>query len=837
MSFQYANIAFNLPINSLFTYSIPAEFRDDIDIGCRVIAQFGSRNATGIVMEFAGTTALKNVKPILKLIDTSPVISSEMMQFCSWISKYYVSPVGEVIFSAAAKGISSESKIIYSLEPGFKTTGLTALQKMIIEYLGRKPYTLIQLEKRLKTKKTKSAVSELIKLGFISQAYSVTKGKVKEKFEKYIVFELKNDFTGFDEEMMEVFFSENKIKSQHQKNVLSFLVRNGINEISAKELMAKAEAPASVFSSLKKKGYISIIQKQVTRQIEHEFSEDKKDIILTAEQNNALENIRKFVIKNEYNTFLLFGVTGSGKTQVYLEAIKHVLAQQKTAIVLVPEISLTPQLIHRFRSFFGDIIGVIHSKLSEGQRFDVYGRIRTGEIKIIIGARSALFAPLDNLGIIVVDEEHDHSYKQTEKNPKYHARDSALIRAKLNNAVVVLGSATPSLESYFNYEHAGKYTLLELTHRPLNTRQPAIEIVSMIDELKKVSKYQKYEPPEKRFLSSRLISYIDEALKSKQSIMLLQNRRGYSAYLECQNCGFVKMCINCDITMIYHKAKEHLRCHYCGYSELLPQACEKCGSEKILLKGTGTEKVEEEIARLFPNAAMQRMDADTVKGRDAHRKILRSFHDREFDILIGTQMISKGLDFPNVYLVGVVSADVGLLNPDFRSYERTFQLLMQVSGRSGRITDHGRVIIQTMHPDNFIFPYVVNHDYKGFYEREKGLRKRLNYPPYSRMSLIEVNGPDQKRVNSIASNIYIYLKKNLSTIGNMSISLMKPSPALIYKIKSKYRYHVILKTMKNSAEALKATDELLAGLYKYSEELGIKSNEQVSIDVDPMSFY
>jgi primosomal protein N' (replication factor Y) len=371
----------------------------------------------------------------------------------------------------------------------------------------------------------------------------------------------------------------------------------------------------------------------------------------------------------------------------------------------------------------------------------------------------------------------------------------------------------------------------------MKTKQPVVEIVSMVEELKKTSKYQKRETPETRFLSAKLISSIDYALKCKQSIMLLQNRRGYSAYLECQECGFVKMCRDCDITMIYHKAKENLRCHYCGYSERLPEKCPNCGSDKLLLKGTGTEKVEEEIGKLFQHAKLKRMDSDSVKGRDAHRKILKSFLEKEFDILIGTQMISKGLDFPNVYLVGVVSADVGLLNPDFRSYERTFQLLMQVSGRSGRISDHGRVIIQTMHPANFIFQFVTNHDYRGFYDKEIGSRKRLNYPPFSRMSLIEVSGPDVQRVNSIASKIYIYLRQGLSKTGIYAISLMKPAPALIYRIKGKYRYHVILKTLKNSPEALHETENLLRVLDKYTETLKLKSEEKVNIDVDPVSFY
>jgi primosomal protein N' (replication factor Y) len=619
------------------------------------------------------------------------------------------------------------------------------------------------------------------------------------------------------------------------------LVLNHVPEISATELLKATGATSYSLNSLAKKELVTLTRKQVNREVEHEFGEDEKIIELNSEQKQVLVQINSAAISNEFKTFLLFGVTGSGKTQVYIEAIQNILKGNKTAIVLVPEISLTPQLIHRFKTNFGNIIGVIHSKLSDGQRFDVYQRIKSGEIKIVIGARSALFAPLSNIGIIIVDEEHDHSYKQTEKNPKYNARDSAIVRAKLNNAVVVLGSATPSLESYYNYK-AGKYTLLELPHRAMKTKQPGVEIVSMLEELKQPSKFQKWETTDTRFLSSKLVSYIDSALKAKQSIILLQNRRGYSAYQECQNCGHVKMCVNCDITMIYHKIKNHLRCHYCGHVEKLMEKCDVCSSSSLLLKGTGTEKVEEEIKRLFPKAKTKRMDADTVRGKDAHRKILKSFHEGEFDILIGTQMISKGLDFPNVSLVGVISADVGLLNPDFRAHERTFQLLSQVSGRSGRTSDHGRVVIQTMHPDNYIFPFVAEHDFTSFFEKEIKYRQNFNYPPFSRMSLIEVKSADQNRSNTIASKVYLFMKNYLhSQNGTGGIELMKPAPALIYKIKNKYRFHIIVKSLKSVNESVSVTEEMLKELENYLDpkkgKLKLKSGEFVSIDVDPMSFY
>ncbi|MCI0449170.1 MAG: primosomal protein N' [Chlorobi bacterium] len=841
MKKNLANIAFNLPIDSLFTYLIPKSLPEEVHIGSRVLVPFGKRNTTGVVIELPEKSAYKKLKPVIEVLDAQPIISEEMISFCRWIAKYYICPIGEVIFSAVPKGILVESKILFSFNTEITTNGLTEHQKAVIELLKSKPLTIKQIEHRLKSKSSRSAVQSLLNKGILTQQHVTSKEKIKPKYEKYVVFELGEEFADYTNSMLNIFMKENNIKSSCQTKMLRYLVNKNVSEISSSELLKATGATSYSLNSLAKKEIVSLAKKQVTRDVEHEFSEEAKVVELNQEQKTVLSEINSAADKNEFITFLLFGVTGSGKTQVYIEAIQNVLKQNKTSIVLVPEISLTPQLIHRFRTYFGNIIGVIHSRLSEGQRFDVYQRIKSGEIKIVIGARSALFAPLSNIGIIIIDEEHDHSYKQTEKNPKYNARDSAIVRAKSNNAVVVLGSATPSLESFYNYK-ARKYTLLELPHRALKTKPPNVEIVSMLEEFKQPSKFQKWESADIRFLSSKLISYIDSALKNKQSIILLQNRRGYSAYQECQNCGYVKMCKNCDITMIYHKLKNHLRCHYCGSVEKLVEKCEKCGSENLMLKGTGTEKVEEEIARLFPKAKIKRMDADTVKRKDAHRKILKSFHEREFDILIGTQMISKGLDFPSVSLVGVVSADVGLLNPDFRSNERTFQLLSQVSGRSGRTTDYGKVVIQTMHTDNFIFPYVENHNYSGFFEKEINHRRTFNYPPFSRMSLIEVKSNNQTRANTIASKIYLFMKIHLLSLnGNAGVEIMKPAPALIYKVKNKYRFHIIVKSLKSSGESAGVTETMLKELEKFLEpksgKLKFKSGEFVSIDVDPLSFY
>jgi len=837
---NFIKIAFNLPIDKLFTYSIPDGIGESVVIGARVLAPFGKRNLTGIALEFTEESGVKSIKPIIKVLDAEPILTDEVIKFCKWISKYYYCPIGEVIFSALPRGILVESKITYSVTEGASGDGmkLNETQDTILDALESGALTLRQIERKLGQKNARSAVQTLLKAGLISQELLTSGEKSKAKFEKIVKFPLLDEFKGFTKENLDIFFTENKIKSLPQKEALSYLIQKNVSEIPLSELIRKSFSSSNAVVALAKKELVTIETRRASREAEHEFAKEAMILELNSEQKSVLGEIEASLLKQEFKPFLLFGVTGSGKTQVYIEAIRKVISTGKTAIVLVPEISLTPQLIHRFVTHFGSIIGVMHSRLTDGQRFDVFSRIKSGVIKIVIGARSALFAPLDLIGIIIVDEEHDHSYKQTEKNPKYNARDSAIIRAKNNDAVVVLGSATPSLESFYNAK-TGKYHLLELPHRAMGTKQPQVEIVDMLGELRSTSKFIKYETPEKRFLSSRLISYIDSALKKKQAIILLQNRRGYSAYIECQKCGYVKMCVNCDITLIYHKMKNHLRCHYCGYTDALPEKCEVCGSDDLLLKGTGTEKVEEEIARLFPKARLRRMDADTVRGRDAHRKILKAFHEGEFEILIGTQMISKGLDFPNVFLVGVISADVGLLNPDFRSPEKTFQLLMQVAGRSGRASDYGKVVIQTMHPDNYIFPFVTESDYLSFYEKEINIRKNFNYPPFSRMSLIEISGSEPAKTASAASKIFLQLKEGLKRSGKQEtgVEIMKPAPALLYKVKNKYRYHIIIKSLKQINDSLAVSESLLGNLNNILLRMNISPSMRVSVDVDPLSFY
>jgi primosomal protein N' (replication factor Y) len=833
---KFVNIAFNLPIDKLFTYSIPEELEFLIKPGMRVLAPFGKKVITGIVVDFIHTFSAEKIKSIKQILDTIPILNQELMNFCSWISEYYICPLGEVLFSAIPKGINIETNTYFSLNENTENLEeLTPLQKKIIDELKNKPFTIKQLENIIKSPSIRNALNHLHLKGFLNKEEVLSKEKVRPKYDKYLKFELINEFKDYTSQSINIFFQENNFKTQSQQKVLKYLIKNNISEAKLADIMKNTRSSSSVFKSLEKKGYIKIFSKQVLRENPYDFSKDNLITELNSDQLKVIDEITKAF--GTFKTFLLFGVTGSGKTQVYIEVIKIILKLNKTAIVLVPEISLTPQLIHRFKTNFGNIIGVIHSKLTNAQKYDVNLRIKSGEIKIVIGARSAIFAPLENIGVIIVDEEHDQSFKQTDKNPKYNGRDCAVVRAKLNNAIAILGSATPSLESFYNYK-ADKYKLLELPLRALNTKQPSVEIVNMIDELKHPVKYKKYETQEQRVFSSKLLSYIDYALSKKQNIIIMQNRRGYSAYQQCLNCGNVKMCNNCDITMIYHKSKNHLRCHYCSNTEILLTNCEICGSNNLKLIGIGTEKIEEELHRIFPNAKTMRMDSDTVKGKDAYRKILKSFHDGEFDILIGTQMISKGLDFPNVYLVGVISADIGLYLPDFRSSEKTFQLLMQVAGRSGRISNHGKVVIQTMNPENRIFEFVATHNYLGFFENEIKYRLLHKYPPFSKMMLIEVTSLSQINVNNLSWKIYNFLNSQLlkSSISN-NIEILKPAPALIYKLKNTYRIHIIIKILKSSSNTLNTTEQLIKSLNNFCSNLKIKSSERVDIDVDPVSFF
>ena len=604
-----------------------------------------------------------------------------------------------------------------------------------------------------------------------------------------------------------------KIKSEKQKKIVQFLKNNEGATVPEIELFT--DGSRAIVKTLEKNGYVEIIEKKIERNpLANKKIEKTENLKLTEEQQNAYNKVALDITTNSYEQFLLYGVTGSGKTEVYLQLIGKALEQDKTAIVLVPEISLTPQMIDRFIARFNkDEIAVLHSKLSIGERYDEWNKIKEGKAKIIIGARSAIFAPTENIGIIIIDEEHDSSYK-SEAIPKYDAKEIAKKIAKENDCPLVLGSATPDLVTYYKARQ-GKITLLELTKRANNSKLPEVEIVDLKMELANGNR---------SMLSVKLHDEIEQNLKEKRQTILFLNRRGFSTFIMCRECGYTVKCKNCNISMTYHKTENKLKCHYCGYEENVVTICPECHSDKIRYFGTGTQKLEQEINKIFPEASTIRMDIDTVTKKNSHEEILNKFKDENIDILIGTQMVVKGHHFPNVTLVGVIAADSSLNIDDYRANERTFQILTQVAGRAGREQLDGRVVIQTYNPDNFSIICAQKQDYEMFYNTEIALREQLKYPPFCDIILIGFNSLSEKEIMDASTKVYNYLKANLN---GQEFNVLKPMPSPIDKIQNRYRWRIIIKG--NMTEA--ANNILNTCLRKFYNSN--YKNTRVSVDVNP----
>lgn len=577
-----------------------------------------------------------------------------------------------------------------------------------------------------------------------------------------------------------------------------------INLCMEKEYVLRKELVDISLSSLN-----TLIKKNILleKKLEHyrlsynEKIEPKKE--LTNDQRSVVDEV---LVNTWYFPYLLFGVTGSGKTEVYMELIEDALNKGKTSIVLVPEISLTPQMVLRFQKRFGDNIAAIHSALSDGEKYDEWRRIVKGEAKIVIGARSAIFAPLNNIGMIIIDEEHSDSYKQDDSNPRYNAKDIALLRGKYHNCPVIMGSATPSLE-VFARAKKGVFKLLELPNRINGKSLPHINIVDMNEMISKT----------KGHFSPVLLEAISARLLKNEQIILLLNRRGYSSFVTCKNCGYTFKCPNCDITLTYHKSSRTLRCHYCGYGTKVYDTCPECHEKSINDLGVGTEKVEEELNKLFPESRILRMDFDTTSRKGMHEKMIKAFKNHEYDILLGTQIVSKGLDFDNVTLVGVINADTSLNIPDFRSSETTFSLLAQVAGRAGRSDKEGEVIIQTFNPEHYAIQYTKKHDYLGFYNREMSIRRELKYPPYYYICYVKISGKDNKYIYEESLKITKLFHNKL-----INMIILGPSPCTIFKLNNIYRYGIILKYKKD--------EDLREVLNKVIEHY--KDNRNIKIDVN-----
>ena len=603
--------------------------------------------------------------------------------------------------------------------------------------------------------------------------------RVKDKTLNFVY--LKKDIEEIEEDI------ENKIiKSEKQKRVLNFLIQN--EGIQTTELEIITDTTNAVLKALEKKEYIEIIEEKVERNpfLNKDIKHTKK-LKLTEEQQNAFNKIDETINNNENKEFLLYGVTGSGKTEIYLQLIEKIIQKNKTAIVLVPEISLTPQMVERFIARFGqEKIAVLHSKLSIGERYDQWNKIKNGECKIVIGARSAIFAPIQNLGLIIIDEEHDSSYK-SETNPRYNAKELAGYMAKKNNIPLVLGSATPDISTYYKAEN-NKIEMLKLTKRANESNLPKVDVIDLREELANGNR---------SILSRKLYEEIEKNLKDKKQTILFLNRRGYSTFVMCRDCGYTVKCKNCNITMTYHIKTNKLKCHYCGHEEKNLTECPECHSKNIKYFGTGTQRLEEDINKIFPEATTIRMDIDTVTRKNSHEEILNKFKNDNIDILIGTQMVVKGHHFPNVTLVGVIAADSSLYIEDYRANERTFQILTQVAGRAGREKLPGRVIIQTYNPDNFAIECSKKQNYDEFYETEIELRKQLKYPPFCDIISIGLTDTDNNKIKNVSERLYNNISRTIKN-EKMDFNIYKPLPCPIDKIKNKYRWRIILKGKLNN---------------------------------------
>lgn len=764
-----ATVAVCLPLEKTFHYVVPESMKESIKIGMRVLVPFSGRKATGFVIDLLDQPPKEfegRLKEIEEILDEAPLIDPQMLRLFQWISDYYIYPLGEVIRTGIPPGLQLKSKWLLTLTQKGKESLLSGclnpIQKRVLEEIesnGR-----ISIEKVLKNFKneiSRAQIFSLKKKGLINFEAGIEGKEVKPKIEKVIKYET------------EGFLRQG---SKKQREILDWVKERG--EVYYSDLTKNFKSPSKSIKSLKEKGYIKIYEKEVPREIKirSELKAYPKPK-LTIFQEHAFGEILKGIQSKRFSPFLIYGVTGSGKTEIYLRAIEEVINNDREAIMLVPEISLTPQLISRFRDRFGDIFALLHSGLSRVERYDQWQRVWRKEVKIAIGPRSAIFAPFKNLGIIIVDEEHDPSYKQEDKL-KYNARDIAIVRAKQQQATLILGSATPSLESFHN-ALKGKFKLLHLPERIEGRPLPNVEIIDMKKET--------------GLISEKLRLGLKENIEQKKQSLLFLNRRGFANFILCPDCGYTFKCPNCSVTLTYHLRDRSLKCHYCDYRMHTPGDCPQCAGHMLRPMGMGTERVEEEIKRLFPGCSVGRMDRDTTSKKNSHINILKRLESGRIDILVGTQMIVKGHDFPNVTFVGIISADTTLHFPDFRSAERTFQILTQVAGRAGRGEVSGKVLIQTFNPEHFSIQKAKEQDFLGFYNEEIKFRRTLNYPPFSRMINFRLTGNSERKTMLAAKEMGKIGEDILKGYTSKEIEILGPSMAPFAKIKGKYRWQMLVK--------------------------------------------
>ncbi|MGA9119556.1 MAG: primosomal protein N' [Bacteroidota bacterium] len=837
----FALVSLPVGLDREFTYLIPSSLEGQLRIGVRVIVPFGRQVATGLVVGITTETDVRGLKEVREVVDPTPIMTEELVSLCRWVASYYLAPLGEVLRTAVPHGFTATSKRLVLPAPLLTRETLQEAARssrkrtlLLTALLDRGSILSTNLQKITGIKNILPLLRELEREGLIETEDVLPRAKLKARTERVVLLK---DLAPEKIAAARGLLSARKKNAALLLDTVTELLREHVEEIPARLLFARAHVPPATLKDLSAAGVLPVTDREVTRAFDYGTDERTRHLVLNEDQRHVYEAITGAIAAGQLTTFLLHGVTGSGKTQVYIEAIRSCLEKGKSAIVLVPEIALTPQIVRRFKTHFGDLVGVVHSRMSPGERHDVWRLARRNEIRVVIGPRSAIFAPLNSIGLIVVDEEHESSYKQYDAVPRYHARDVAIVRGMRMNAVVVLGSATPSAESYHN-TMTGRYTLLNMTKRIDDVPMPEITIVDMTAERKRQYVAQRaLRKKEERqqpfvFLPSSVSSILQEKITDRllrhEGIILLQNRRGFAPIVECPDCGYAERCENCSVTLTYHQAKHHLRCHYCGLVREPHGQCPQCGGTNLHMLGVGTQRVEEDLHRLFPDAKVIRMDMDTTSRRGAHDRILRQFESGQADILLGTQMVAKGLDFARVTLVGVISADTQMLLPDFRSSERTFQLLTQVAGRAGRSVLKGEVIIQTYQPSHYTLQHVVDHNFETYFSEELVSRKELHYPPFSRLILIEMRGKNAQRVQKLAEDFGGYLKREKEAFTTLG-----PTPALIDRINGEYRWHIIVKSIKEYDQTGSVARHVVRDAVRALESK--YRDVKLIVDVDPVS--
>lgn len=819
---MYVEIILPLPLYSTFTYEVPVEIEKDIQTGARVLVQFGKKKYyTGIVAQCHYTTPEYDVKPIMALLDTDPIVRYPQLNLWKWISDYYLCSVGDVYKAAVPTGLKPESETYVTLNDDFDSADgvkLTDRQSLIIMMLQQKKKMRIsEIEQETKFRNTAQIINTMIDMRLLLIDEKIVE-KYKAKRETYIEI---NASRG-DQERLRQIFDMTKRSQQQEKALLTYLERSkwmsptdDLLPVSRRELLDNSRISPSVLRAMIDKGIFRQEKRVLNRFNPSETDHDIRTSPLSAVQQMALESIRAQFVETQ--TVLLHGVTGSGKTEIYTHLIAASLKDGNQVLYLVPEISLTTQLTDRLRAVFGDRLLVYHSKFSDSERVDIWKRVlESHEPMVILGARSAIFLPFAHLGLIIVDEEHESSFKQYDPAPRYNARDTATVLARMHGAKVLLGSATPSVETYYKAQ-SGKYGLTTLSERYEGSVLPDVEIVDMREQRKKKLN--------KGVLSSSMIRDVRQAVSDGRQAILFQNRRGFAPVVVCRQCGWTPKCENCDVSLVYHKHINLLKCHYCGFSRTLPNVCPACGQATIDVYGYGTERIAEEVHAQFPDARIARMDLDTTRNKDAYQEIIEEFAGHRTDILVGTQMVTKGLDFDDVRLAGVINADTLLNFPDFRSNERAFNMLEQVAGRAGRRKEKGEVLIQTTDPKNQILEFVRRHDYQAYYNHEINERRQYNYPPFTKIINVYIRNKDAATADRGAVLLTMKMREIFGS------RVLGPEKPFVSRVAQWYIQSIMLKI--ESGASMTKVKQLLRDIYVALASSPDIRTSQIYYDVDP----